>query len=183
VRPHPQSRTAEPELLAKLQKETGAWPNLRWDDASGPLVAMQGADILVSDISGIIFDYCFLTERPVVTLDFTPEKRGFEASDLPYEPWELRVLDLVGRKIGEADFDRLPEIVAREAGDSSRREQIRALREEFVVNFGHAAGPVVDEIVEILVQETRKREGLARDVQPLASPALESSRVSGSRLP
>jgi hypothetical protein len=149
VRPHPQSRTAEPELLARLQNETRIYPNLRWDETSSPLGAIQEADILVSDISGIIFDYCFLTERPVVTLNFEPEKRGFEASDLPYEPWELSVLDVVGRKIGEPDFDRLPEILTLEAGDSSRKEQIRAMRDEFVVNFGRAAGPVVDELVKI----------------------------------
>lgn len=173
VRAHPQSRTAEPELLARLQSETESYPNLRWDDESSPLAAIREADILVSDISGIIFDYCFLTERPVVTLDFKPEKRGFEASDLPYEPWELSMLDVVGRKIGEADFARLPDILIQEAGDPSRREQIRSLRDEFVVNFGCAARPVVDELVKILHQQTRKLEDVAHEPQPLApsSPA------------
>lgn len=165
VRPHPQSRTAEPELLARLQKETRDYSNLRWDDSFSPLAAMQEADILVSDISGIIFDYCFLTERPVVTLDFKPEKRGFEASDLPYEPWELTALDLAGKRIGEADFDRLPEILAREAGDFSRKEQIRTLRDEFVVNFGSAAGSVVDELVKILLQQAQKLEDTAPQQQ------------------
>jgi hypothetical protein len=150
VRPHPQSRTAEPELLDRLQSESRSYPNLRWDDATSPFAAMQEADVLISDISGIVFDFCFLTEKPVITLEFQVEKRGFEASDLPYEPWELEVLNLVGRKIGEADFDRLPEIVTEEASDSSRKAQIRALREEYVVNFGHAAGPVADELVKLL---------------------------------
>lgn len=150
VRPHPQSRTAEPELLSRLQGETRDHSNLKWDDSFSPLAAMQEADILVSDISGIIFDFCFLTERPVVTLDFQPEKRGFEASDLPYEPWELTVLDVVGRKIGEADFGRLPEILTQEANDFSRKMQICAIRDEFVVNFGCATGPVVEQLVKLL---------------------------------
>ncbi len=153
VRPHPQSLTAEPELVARLKNETRSYPNLRWDDSPSPLAAMQEADVLVSDISGIIFDYCFLTERPVVTLEFQPEKRGFEASDLPYEPWELTILDLVGERIKEADFDRLPEILTRQASDSSRKEQIRAIRDEFVVNFGSAAVRVVDELGKILPQK------------------------------
>jgi hypothetical protein len=38
--------------------------------------------ILLSDISGIVFDHAFLTERPVLTIDFTVDKRGFEALDL-----------------------------------------------------------------------------------------------------
>jgi Putative glycosyl/glycerophosphate transferases involved in teichoic acid biosynthesis TagF/TagB/EpsJ/RodC len=159
VRPHPQSRTAEADLVASLQEETKACPNVRWNDDASPLAAMRDADILVSDISGVIFDYCFLTERPVVTLDFQPEKRGFEASDLPYEPWELRVLDLVGRKIGEADFDDLPRILQQEAGDSSRRGQIRELREEFVANFGCAAGPTVAELMMAISKPMENRPG------------------------
>lgn len=123
---------------------------------------MQDADILLSDISGILFDYCFLTERPAVTLDFVPEKRGFEASDLPYEPWELEMLDVVGRRIGEADLGRLAEILRLEAADSSRKGRIRALREEFVVNFGCAAGPVVDGLLEILGHPARSCESMAR---------------------
>ncbi len=150
VRPHPQSLTAEPELLARLRSETSRYPNLRWDDSPSPLAAMQEADILVSDISGIIFDYCFLAERPVVTLEFQPEKRGFEASDLPYEPWELTVLDAVGERIGEAEFERLPEIITQHSSDSSRKERNRAIRDEYVVNFGCAAEAVVDELVKIL---------------------------------
>jgi CDP-glycerol:poly(glycerophosphate) glycerophosphotransferase len=159
VRPHPQSRSAEAELLARLQSETRSYPNLRWDEDSSPFAAMQEADVLISDISGIVFDFCFLTEKPVITLDFPVEKRGFEANDLPYEPWELEVLNLVGRKIGEADLDRLPEIVVREAGDSSRQAQIRALRDDYVVNFGHAAGPVADELVKLLFPEGPEAQG------------------------
>lgn len=172
LRPHPQSHSAEAELLAWLRIETRGYQNLRWDDSSDPLVAMRDSDILVSDISGIIFDYCFLSRRPVVTLEFQPEKRGFEASDLPYEPWEIRVLDEVGRRIGEVDFEHLPEILLQEAGDSSRQEKIRALRDEFVVNFGCAARPVVDELVKMLVHQEEVRRLEARKPARLSLDAL-----------
>jgi len=159
LRPHPQSKTSEHELLTQLQSESRSYPNLRWDDASSPLKAMQEADILISDISGIVFDFCFLTEKPVITLDFKPDKRGFEASDLPYEPWELRVLDLVGRKVSETDFHRLPEIIAEEVNHPSRKTQIRALRDESAVNFGCAAPPTVNHLLEVLDQQAEKRAG------------------------
>ena len=157
----PEFIASEPELLSRLQSEGRSYPNLRWDDASNPLEAMEETDILVSDISGIVFDFCFLTEKPVITLGFRPDKRGFEASDLPYEPWELRVLDLVGTKIRETDFDRLLALVA------SRKAQIRALRDEFVVNFGRAAGQVVDELGRLSFQRAQQRKGV---VSELASP-------------
>lgn len=168
----PEFIASEPELRSRLQSEGRSYPNLRWDDASSPLEAMQEIDILISDISGIVFDFCFLTEKPVITLDFKPDKRGFEASDLPYEPWELRVLDLVGTKIRETDFDRLPALVAEEAVNSSRKAQIRVLRDEFVVNFGRAAGQVVDELGRLSFQRAQQRKGV---VSELASPVASST--------
>lgn len=175
VRPHPQSKTAEAEHLQSLKEESSPYHNLRWDEASSPQAAMQDADILISDISGIIFDYAFLTERPVLTLEFAVEKRGFEASDLPYEPWELTTLELVGRKIREADLPRLAEIVREEADSTARRVQIRAVREEFVLNFGHAAPVVVDEILKLLAREAERREGAALRA---VSPAIDKTAPS-----
>lgn len=150
VRPHPQSRVAEPELLLELEELTCKCKNLEWDATASPLEAMVRSDILVSDISGIVFDYAFLTEKPVITLDFQPEKRGFEASDLPYDPWELRVLDVVGRKIDESQLDELPQLIAGELAASAKRGEVRRLRDECVVNFGAAASPIVDELERIL---------------------------------
>lgn len=150
IRPHPQSRVSEPQLLAALQQQTRGHANVRWDDAPGPLAELAQADLLVSDISGIVFDFAFLTGKPVLVLEFAVEKRGFEAADLPYEPWELEVLDVVGRKITSADLSRLPDIIASEAANHQRSAAIAALREEYVRHFGQAAPQVVDHLEALL---------------------------------
>ncbi|MDR1995201.1 CDP-glycerol glycerophosphotransferase family protein [Azonexus sp.] len=150
VRPHPQSQISEPEVLLELKTATDGWDNLIWDDTSSPLAAMADSDVLVSDISGIVFDYAFLTEKPVITLSFQPEKRGFEASDLPYEPWELSVFDVVGRQLAEDRLEELPQQIAAELSSPARASAIRRLREEYVVNFGAAAPHVVDQLESLL---------------------------------
>lgn len=150
IRPHPQSRVSEPQLLDALQRQTRGHANVRWDDASGPLAEMAQADLLVSDISGIVFDFAFLTGKPVLVLEFAVEKRGFEAADLPYEPWELEVLDVVGRKITSADLSRLPDIIASETANHQRSAAIASLREEYVRHFGRAAPQVVDHLEALL---------------------------------
>ncbi|GGY14869.1 CDP-glycerol glycerophosphotransferase family protein [Paludibacterium paludis] len=150
LRPHPQSALSEPDLLKALKRELGDSPLLEWDEHPDPLAAMAGADLLISDISGIVFDFAFLTEKPVLTVAFTPEKRGFEANDLPYEPWELRVLDEIGGKIGEEDLECLSALVERALSDSGRRASIRALRDEYVAHFGSSAEHVVDGLARLL---------------------------------
>jgi hypothetical protein len=149
VRPHPQSARSEADLLTRLRRETGSVPNCTWDYRPDPVDAMAASDILVSDISGIVFDYAFLTGRPVLTLDFAIDKRGFEAMDLPFEPWEIACLDVIGRRIGPDDVPSIRRIIEEEAGSTERTTRIRELRDTYVVNFGHAAeaaGAVVAEL-------------------------------------
>jgi hypothetical protein len=150
LRPHPQSFISEPELIAQIRRASAQYTNLIWDQNSSPLEAMQRSDLLISDISGIVFDYCFVTEKPVITLHFEPEKRGFEANDLPYQPWELQVLDVVGVKLEQENIEQLPIIVRDLVGDVSRQEKIRALRQTYVQHFGHASLRVVDELAALI---------------------------------
>lgn len=152
VRPHPQSRTSETDLLRTLQEQTKDCINVLWDEAHSPLNEMAHADLLLSDISGIVFDFAFLTGKPVLVLEFTVEKRGFEAADLPYEPWELDVLEVVGRKISDADLPRLAQIIQEETSNNQRKAAIAALREEYVQHFGDAAPKVVDYLEALLAR-------------------------------
>ena len=144
VRPHPQSRVVEPEILRELQEQTEPYAHCRWDSSPSQIDAIVDSDILVSDISGIVFDYCFLTGKPVLTMDFKVEKRGFEANDLSYDPWELVVIGDIGRKIGAAEIKDIAAIVRAEAQDSDRTKVIADLKKTYVVNFGNSAAPVVD---------------------------------------
>ena len=89
---------------------------------------MARAHVMVSDLSGIVFDFVFLFERPVITLRYDVNKIGLEASDLPWDPWELTVLDSIGTRIEEDEVEGLPSLIEGELAKSDRREEIRRLR-------------------------------------------------------
>jgi hypothetical protein len=149
VRPHPQSHTSEREMLDSLREELKQYPNLQWDSNKDGLRSMVQANAMVSDFSGIVFDFAFLFEKPVITLEFDLNTRGLEAAELPWDPWELTVLDIVGRRIAENDMNVLPKILEQELGRSERTRMIRQLRDESVVNFACAAKYVTDELLRI----------------------------------
>jgi len=149
IRPHPQSVKSESKLINELQNSTARLGNCRWDFSSDPVHAMAASDILISDISGIVFDYAFVTGRPVLTMDFTVDKRGFEAMDLPFEPWEITSLEQIGRRITVEDISQLQSIIQEEIGSKTRATQITRLRDEYVVNFGGASKAAAELIVQI----------------------------------
>jgi len=163
LRPHPQSHTSEKDMLDRLREELRHYPNLLWNSDNDGTQAMARANVMVSDISGVVFDFVFLFERPVITLRYDLNKIGLEVSDLPWDPWELSVLDTIGTRIEEDEVDGLPSVIERELAKSDRREKIRQLRDESVANFGHAAIAAADELMRIR-DEFRIKQG-AQPVQ------------------
>lgn len=66
IRPHPQSKISEKEMLEKLTEKYKDNKNLIWDYNSENIYSMKKADIMISDFSGIIYDYTFLCDKPVM---------------------------------------------------------------------------------------------------------------------
>lgn len=159
VRPHPQSFISEPDLIEEVRNQLVSYGNLQWDRDSDPMHSMARSTIMLSDISGIIFDYAFLFEKPVLSVEFQPEKRGTEANDIPYDPWELTVLNIIGKQLKENEFDALPKIVASFCGNEEQKQAIRQLRQQSVVHFGDSASFVVDNLEQILNEiQTKQAE-------------------------
>ena len=149
LRPHPQSHISERDMLDRIREETRTYSNLVWDDDSEATQSMAAADVLVSDLSGIVFDFAFIFEKPVITLKYDVTKIGQEAADLPWDSWELGVIDTLGQRIEPAQVNQLPDIIERELKKGGRRETIPRLREESVANFGCAAKDAVGELLRI----------------------------------
>ena len=111
VRPHPQSFVSELPLMEALQAELSGYANITWDRAPDGFASMGRAEVLVSDMSGIICDFAFVFLKPVITLDFEFNPNGFEAFDIPHPPWIFGILDDLGRRLKTDEVERLPEII------------------------------------------------------------------------
>ncbi len=54
IRPHPQSFTSEKELIDRLMRD---YPSLEWNQDIDNFDVLNRSDILISDFSGVIFDF------------------------------------------------------------------------------------------------------------------------------
>lgn len=96
VRPHPYSYVFEPDFIASLQKDLSGFGNIKFDDETDNLKSLSKADILISDISGVRFDFLFAFGRPVITLETGFEGYGeYEYADLDYY-WDAEVSGRLG---------------------------------------------------------------------------------------
>ena len=56
IRPHPQSRISESEMLSKLEEKYKDCPNIEWDSNRDNFYSLKRAEIMLTDFSGIIWD-------------------------------------------------------------------------------------------------------------------------------
>ncbi len=151
VRPHPQSFVSEKKLMDELLSSYPDSDSLKWDSEKDGLKAMFHADLMVSDFSGIIYDYLFLFERPVLTFKAQFEKRGREAMDLKDDSPDIKFLDKIGRTLQETDISDLITIIKKSLSDRSALPDVIKEAKEALTQFpGESGKRAVDFIQSVL---------------------------------
>lgn len=158
IRPHPNSYIVESGLLSSLKARFGPKSGVLWDSDPDPFYSLSRADILISDFSGIVFDFSFVFEKPVITVKFEPKLLGLDAADLDNGLWELRVLDEIGSTIGSDDLGSLCQKIESLVSERGFRRRIAKLRQDSIFNFGNAGDSAAIQLSEILhsIEEQRQ---------------------------
>ena len=99
IRPHPQSMTSEQDLITRLQKAFPDSDALEWNFDNDNFDVLNRSDILISDFSGVMFDFALVFDKPIIYADVSFDKRPYDASWLDEELWTLTVLDKLGRQL------------------------------------------------------------------------------------
>lgn len=150
LRPHPQSYISDIELMKRLEKELSGYSNITWDKNPDGFASLNKAAVLISDFSGVVFDFAFTFLKPVITLfDDNQDPGGFEAFDLKHPRWTTEALSKIGHTLTNPNIENLPKLVLQTLSETDWSDRIRKLRDDNIANFGCAAGPVVDSILAI----------------------------------
>ena len=149
IRPHPQSYTSEKEIMDDIISRFPESDRIHWDRNSDNFESLKKADILISDFSGIIFDFALVFDRPVIYTEPDFDKAVYDAWWLEEEPWTFGALEKIGIVLNDDRIDCLSEVV--EEGLSSTRlmEGRAEIRKETWANIGRAAELTVDYCIEL----------------------------------
>jgi hypothetical protein len=139
IRPHPQSKKSETAMLERLQTHYKDSRNIEWDFERENICSLNKADIMISDFSGITFDYIFLRDRPVLYVIQNIDLRPYDADDLNHELWQFKTIKEAGIELRENDFPRITEII-RNAGDSESLKAARKKARETAWQYPGEAG-------------------------------------------
>lgn len=145
VRPHPQSFKVETDFISRLQEVLIPFSNCRIDDSTDGSTSMSEADLLISDKSSIRFDFAFLYERPVLTLDIpSTDLSQYEASIIG-KLWEEEQATKIGIRLTVDEKELIVSSV--EQALKLQSSDLVTIREKSLVNFAHAGEAVADWLI------------------------------------
>lgn len=150
IRPHPQSLTSEADLIQNLQKEYVAFNTIEWDTKHENLPSLLKADILISDFSGIVFDYAFLKGGPILFALSDFDIRPYDASDIEEESWKFQEIKKIGHELTSTEFSNIKEILENLLNQKDHQSELQNIKATSWHNQGKSGIKVVDFIEEKL---------------------------------
>ncbi|MBE6016180.1 MAG: CDP-glycerol--glycerophosphate glycerophosphotransferase [Lachnospiraceae bacterium] len=111
IRPHPQSFISEKEMIDGLMSKYPDSEKLSWNRDNDNFEVLRRSDIMISDFSGVIFDYIFIYDKPVIYADYTFDFAPYDASWLDNRTWTFDTLKKIGRKLDRNEFSHMKEII------------------------------------------------------------------------
>lgn len=148
VRPHPQSLINDKEMIERLQKEFPESKNFEWNFDTDNFNVLSRSDIMISDFSGVIFDFVFTFGRPVIYANTEIDLAPYDDAWLEEKTWRLRVLPELGRQLQESEFNHIGSIIKEMISDNSYKGKIAEISDYTWQYKGEAAVRIVDYLVE-----------------------------------
>ena len=152
IRPHPQSKKAEPEILQKLTEKYSSCKNVEWDYDRTNIYSMKKSDVMISDFSGIIYDYTFLCDKPVIYVNADLDLIVYDAYDLTDKDrgkkiWQFEILKQFGLELKEENFADIKHVIESLSQDKEIAEVRAKAKNMAWMNQGNAARLTVDYMI------------------------------------
>lgn len=156
VRPHPQSFASEKELMEQLMKEYPESDRLEWNRDRDNFEVLRRSDILISDFSGVIFDFSLIYDKPIIYTDPKFDVGLYDAWWLEDPLWTVSALPRLGQQLTEENMENLKELIDSCIEDPHYEEGRRSVKAETWAHCGEGACRVTDYLLDKYEQLTQE---------------------------
>ena len=157
VRPHPQSFSAEKDLMEKLMNEYPASENLEWNRDNDNFEVLRRSDVLISDFSGVIFDFALIFEKPVIYTNPNFDTSPYDMWWLNKAPWTSSALPRIGRELTTENFSKIKDLVKDCVKDKKLSKSLVEVKQEVWEHIGEGTERTVKYLTDKLEEITAKK--------------------------
>ena len=151
VRPHPMTVRKWPKIIKTIRNEFKYNSNFEMETDVSSFESLYSTYGLISDWSGIGFEYAFVCERLVLYVDVPHKNNNPDYNKISCEPLESSIRNLIGVVISPNELEGIPKIIESTYENTDLfKTKVQEVRNKTVFNFGQSGINGAQEIVKIL---------------------------------
>ena len=158
VRPHPQHVRHAKEKFEKLKEQYKNNKNIEIQTDFSSTDTVFNADLIITDWSGIGFEYAFTTKKPVLYIDTPMKIMNPHYKDIDVVPINIWSRNEIGKSLKLDELDKIKDIINELLNSKEKyNKKITKLVNEYVYNLGNSAEVGANYIIKIIQDKVKER--------------------------
>lgn len=158
VRPHPQSFVSEKDMLQKLMNQYSGMERLEWNRDNDNFEVLKKADILISDFSGVMFDFALVYDKPIIYTDTGFDKGPYDAWWLDEPLWIFEVLPTIGKELNTGNMHDLKNMIDECLSNEKYAEGREQARKDTWAHQGESAERTAEYLIQKYIELNNNKE-------------------------
>ena len=154
VRPHPMTSKKSPKTIKQIKERFEKNPDFLLDTNTSSFEQLFSSYALITDWSGIGYEYAFVCERPVIYVDVPKKSHNKEYEKIGLVPFEISIRDKIGEVISVQNIETIPDRIEFLYSNSNNFEnKIQKIRNDAIFNIGESGKVTASEIIRIISEK------------------------------
>ena len=154
VRPHPMTSKKSPKTIKQIKERFEKNPDFLLDTNTSSFEQLFSSYALITDWSGIGYEYAFVCERPVIYIDVPKKSHNKEYEKIGLVPFEISIRDKIGEVISVQNIETIPDRIEFLYSNSNNFEnKIQKIRNDAIFNIGESGKITASEIIRIISEK------------------------------
>lgn len=159
VRPHPQEVRHAKEKFDLLKERYKDNDNIIIQTDFSKNAEVLEADLLITDWSGIGYEYAFTTKKPVLYIDTPMKIMNPHYKDIGVEPFNIWTRNVIGKSLKPTELSKVNKTVKELLSNGeSYKKDITNLLNDSVYNLGHADEAGALAIIDCVKKRIKERK-------------------------
>jgi YidC/Oxa1 family membrane protein insertase len=151
LRPHYRILNDSKKLINSIKEKFGKNKNFIFEESVIPSESFHNSKCLISDWSGISFEYAFVFEKPIIFIDVPKKILNTEFDRISSEPIEIAIREKIGKIVSPDNLSEIPDLIKKIDMDSNLiNDEIKEIRSKTVFNINKSASVGAEYIKKIL---------------------------------
>lgn len=157
VRPHPQFVRHFPDRLTLLRDKYSSYPDFELQTDFSSNNTVYDADILVTDWSGIAYEYSLTTLKPTLYIDTPMKMMNPDYKEIDIIPFDIEIRNEIGISVSPDNVSMLPNTIDKLLKDPTfRKDNMEVIRNKYLYNVGNSAEVGGKYIINRVIEKTKK---------------------------